>query len=361
MRENIKIFYTKYERHISSVALIFGFILDNLTLTRIDLWFDNLVLFTYLAIVGLGIVVINVYDSGRMRWGFIHRLVPWFPIVVQFAFGGLFSGFFIFYSRSASLAGSWLFILILLGLLIGNETFKKRYLRFGFQIAIFFTALFSFFIFYVPIVTKTLGAWTFILSGVISLVIIAVFLYMVYRIIPWRVKQGLRYIVAIVGGIYVSINVMYFTNIIPPIPLSLKEAGIYHDIEKTGEGNYIVTYEKVYWYEYYKKYIPVFHRSENEPVYFYSAVFSPTDINTDVVHVWQYYNKAKGEWAESFRFPYHIVGGRDGGYRGYSLKENIFPGRWRVDVMTPRGQLLGRYKFKVVDVQVPPVLERDVH
>ena len=198
------------------------------------------------------------------------------------------------------------------------------------------------------------------LSGVVSLAIIAVFLYIIYRIIPWRVQQGSRYIIAIVGGIYISINAMYFTNIIPPIPLSLKEAGIYHDIARTIGGNYMVTYEDVRWYEYYKKYTPVFHYTKGDKVYFYSAVFSPTDLNTDIVHLWQYYDKTKGEWVESFRFSYHIVGGRDEGYRGYTFKENIFAGKWRVDVLTKRGQLLGRYKFKAVDVQIPPVLERDV-
>ena len=43
-----------------------------------------------------------------------------------------------------------------------------------------------------------------------------------------------------------------------------------------------------------------------------------------------------------------------------SIKENIFSGRWRVDVMTEREQLLGRYKFTIVDVQISPVLEMGV-
>lgn len=356
-REYIQEFYTKHERHISSAALLFGFILDNLTLTRIDLWFDNLVLFTYLSIAGLGILVVNIYDSGRLRFALFEKLVPWLPTLVQFAFGGLFSGFFIFYSRSASLAGSWLFVGLLLALLIGNESFKTKYLRFGFQIGIFFTALFSFAIFYVPIVTKTLGAWTFMLSGVVSLVVISLFLYVIYRIVPWKLRQGWRYIVIIVGGIYLVINVMYFTNIIPPIPLSLKEAAVYHSIDKTPDGNYRVSYEKIPWYRWYERFAPTFHYAGGEGVHFYSAVFSPTDLNTDIVHVWDFYNEDKKQWQEMFRFSYHIVGGRDGGYRGYSLKETVYEGKWRVDVETPRGQLLGRYNFKVENVAEKPELQ----
>ena len=92
-------------------------------------------------------------------------------------------------------------------------------------------------------------------------------------------------------------------------------------------------------------------------MYFYSAVFSPTDLDTKIFHSWQYFNEDKEKWIENFKIGYTIVGGRDGGYRGYSIKENIFSGRWRVDVMTEREQLLGRYKFTVVDVQILPVLE----
>jgi hypothetical protein len=42
------------------------------------------------------------------------------------------------------------------------------------------------------------------------------------------------------------------------------------------------------------------------------------------------------------------VGGRDGGFRGYSFKKNIQPGTWRVDVETAEGLLLGRIGFEVV-------------
>ena len=360
MFEKVKIFYTRYERRMSSLALLFGFVIDSITLQRIDLWFENLVLFTYLAVAGSGIIVVNLYDSGRLRWDFVDRVIPWLPLLIQFAFGGLFSGYFIFYSRSASLAGSWLFLILLAFLLIGNESFKKRYLRFGFQVAIFYVALFSFMIFYIPILVGSIGAWTFLLSGGVSLIGIIGFLYLIHKIIPWRVRQGRWHLAGIIGGIYIAISIMYFANVIPPIPLSLKDAGIYHSVERTGSGNYLVTTEKLLWYQFYKKYMPVFHQYNGEPAYFYSAVFSPTDLNTKIVHKWQYFDEKQDRWIESFTLSYAIFGGRDGGYRGYSIKENIFPGRWRVDVATPRGQLLGRYNFVVESVPERTALETDV-
>mgnify|MGYP001581113923 CR=1 FL=1 len=33
--------FVRYERHISSAALVFGFVIDNFTLTRIDFWIEE--------------------------------------------------------------------------------------------------------------------------------------------------------------------------------------------------------------------------------------------------------------------------------------------------------------------------------
>jgi len=57
---------------------------------------------------------------------------------------------------------------------------------------------------------------------------------------------------------------------------------------------------------------------------------------------------------------FDIVGGRDGGYRGYSFKKNLKPGDWRVDVITETDQLLGRKKFTLIEGDTPPKLITEV-
>ena len=42
-----------------------------------------------------------------------------------------------------------------------------------------------------------------------------------------------------------------------------------------------------------------------------------------------------------------IAGGREGGYRGYTIKQRVMPGDWRVDVETPEGRIIGRVSFRV--------------
>lgn len=46
---------------------------------------------------------------------------------------------------------------------------------------------------------------------------------------------------------------------------------------------------------------------------------------------------------------YTVTGRRDSGYRGYTYQQSITPGRWRVNVQTPEGLLLGRIRFRVVE------------
>src|SRR5439155_22007289 len=48
------------------------------------------------------------------------RWRTWLPALTQFALGGLWSGFLVFYSRGASLAASWLFLTVLAAFLVGN-------------------------------------------------------------------------------------------------------------------------------------------------------------------------------------------------------------------------------------------------
>jgi hypothetical protein len=57
---------------------------------------------------------------------------------------------------------------------------------------------------------------------------------------------------------------------------------------------------------------------------------------------------------------FHITGGRQEGYRGYSFKTNVPAGKWRVFVETPRGQVLGRYEFNVERVDQQPMLVKEI-
>jgi hypothetical protein len=348
--------FTRYERRISPIAFLGGILLDNLFLTRIDVWVNNLALFSYLVVTFMCIVFVSVHEERETRSSIPSPALPFLHFIMQFAFGGLFSGYVVYYTRSASFIVSWPFMLILFVLLAGSEFSKKRYAELRFQLPVFFTALFSFAIFYLPVVLKRIGDGVFLMSGIISLVGIFFLVILLARVVPERIRAIWKVLVVSIGSIYVLINIFYFTNIIPPVPLSLKDIGVYHSVEFTSEGDYAVSYEQNQgFFSWLKRPDSDFHRAPNEPVYVYSSVFAPTDLSTKIFHRWEHYDDAKREWVITDQVSFPIYGGRDGGYRGYSLKVNILPGRWRVSVINSHGQMLGRVAFTVSEVpkQVP--------
>ncbi len=347
------IFFEKYERRISSAGLIGGFILDNLTLRRIDLLFENLVFLSYIFVAAVCIVILGFIEANKIRPSWSPRIHTVSLLALQFAFGGLFSGFFIFYSRSGSLAASWPFLFVLLGLLIGNELFKNRYAKFTFRMSVFFVILMSFAIFAVPILARNLSPGIFLLSGAMSVMVMAGFVYVVTSLLP-IFQPHIKFLQWSVGAIYLSVTLMYFTNILPPIPLSLKDAGVFHDLRPLG-ASYVAVRETHPWYTFLRRYEEV-HREVGEPVYAFSAIFAPTRIDTTVVHEWQYDDPEDG-WITVSRIPFAISGGRDGGYRGYTLKRSLQPGKWRVNIETQRGQLIGRIKFKIIPEKLQEPLE----
>ena len=342
-----------YERYISPISLIAGFLADNyILLRRVDLWRSNLLLLFYLAIAATGIVLINLVESGRVRRKWLLDLAPLIPVVVQFTFGGLFSGYLSLYSRSAAFPLSWVFVIGIAALLLGNERFVRLYRRFTFQISLYFAVLFSFLIFFLPIITRTIGPWVFVVSGLTSVALIVLYIRALRFLMPELVKRERTRLARSIAVIFVAFNVLYFSNAIPPLPLALKDAGVYHSIVKSGSA-YTLMGEPLPWYESFFPYNTAFHRAPGEGAVVWSAVFAPSGLTTVILHEWQRYDEATRTWITTNIEQFPIAGGRDGGYRGYSIKADLTPGPWRVNVITRYGQLIGRISFAVVDVAVP--------
>ena len=342
-------FLKHHERRATTLAFVAGFVVDALTLRRVDLWLENVAFLTYLTNSGLGIVLYHAYEGGKLQGRRGSRHIRWIPIAIQFSFGALLSGFFVFYSRSASLVRSWPFLLLLLVVIVGNERLRGWHARLPFQVSVFFLIVFSYAIFLVPVVLRTMGAHTFLLSGFLGILITWLLMRGLKRLAALRHRESVRRVVRSVALIATSFTLLYFFNIIPPIPLSLQDIGVYHSISRLPSGDYRVTYESVRWYELTKRFTPVFHREKGEPVQVLSAVFAPTRLTLPILHRWAYYDETKNEWISSTSVRFTIVGARNGGYRGYSTKTSVPSGKWRVDVLTERGQLIGRITFRVVE------------
>jgi len=339
--------YEFASHHWLTVAFILGFIVDTITLNRVDEIFDNIILFSYVVLAMLSIILLYAGIAERFSEKANRFLKEKSPLLMQYAFGGLLSGMLIFYGRSSSLEDSWLFILIILGVIFGNETIKDRSSRLVYNLVIFFIGLFAYVVLVIPVFLGKMGPWIFVGSGLLAVLIMYLFLSFLEKIIPNFVRLQKRSIVFIIGLIYITLNFLYFSNIIPPIPLSLKHVGIYHSVVRYEDGSYELTYEKPKWWEWYRKSDSEFHYNSGDNIYCYASVFAPARLETKVFHKWEYYDEENGTWTEHGRYAYRIQGGRGEGYRGYTQISSFREGTWRCTVETERGQVIGKESFTV--------------
>ena len=337
-------YYEQHKRWLPLISFFAGFSWDSITLNRIDRISDNLIMLLYIVLLGAVIMLSHLVDNETIKQKKVIRYRKWFPAAIQFFFGSLFSSYVVFYFQSASLSRNWLFMIFLVILLVVNEFIKDRFDNLKLNLSLYFLASFSFFIFFIPVLVKVMNTLVFLLSGFLSLAFILSLLYFLSKeekhlnLVLFR-KTG-----ALLVGLFLFLNLLYFLNWIPPVPLSLKQGGIYHHVKKEGDF-YKLQFEKGSWYEFFKDSDGTFHFSPGDTVFCFASVFAPTKLEKKIYFRWQFYNERKEEWQTTDRRNYRITGGRESGYRGYTYKRNLQPGDWRVDVETGEGALLGRISF----------------
>lgn len=355
--EPVRNFYDRFEHTISSFFLVGGFIFDAFTLRRVDRLSENAWIAGYLVIIAVTITLIHLKERRTTGGEGLGKAHFWYVNILQFAFGGVFSAYLVLYFRSADILVAWPFIALLAATFIANEFLKKHYVRLSFQISLFFLAIYWFMIFLVPVVLHRIGPSIFLLSGLISLGAISLFIKILFYFIKDDFVKSKKLVVTLVTLVVILVNTLYFTNLIPPIPLSLKDAGVYHSIQKIKEGSYEVAYEEYGWRKYFNLY-PDFHKTPGGAVYAYSAIYSPKNLNLTIVHEWERLDESQKKWIPSSVISLPVIGGRGGGFRTYSVRSNLEEGKWRVNVKTKKGQIIGRINFNVVAADTEPELTK---
>ena len=345
--QTIRQYYGKYERYLPVVSFLAGFLWDSLTLNRIDRLSDNVILLAYLLLAGVAIVFIHLIDHHRLTHPTIMRFREWYPWVLQFLFGGLFSSYVVFYFQSVSMNQSVIFFLLLVLLLVGNEFLERRLDNLFLQMALFTFSAFSFFIFFIPVVVRRMSWWTVLLAVGFTLGLVVSILGIMHRKQAYQSPYTLRKVAGTSIAVLSFLILFYMLNWIPPVPLSLKFGGVYHRVQRQGE-QYILTYQQPPWYQFWIKYDKQFYYQPGDTVFCFTAVFAPTLLNTKIYHHWQYWDARQERWVTTDRRGFALTGGREKGYRGYTYKRHIRPGRWRVDVENQMGQVVGRIPFEVV-------------
>lgn len=338
-------FYTRHEVKLSAGFFIAGIVFDILTTGRIDSWVGIVQQGVYLLILSLLLGGGLLERAGRFAppaW--LARAWGYRDFAVHFLFGSLLSLYTIFYFKSATLITSAVFLGMLFSIMVANElpVFKAR----GpiVKYALLALCMASYFAYVVPVVVGAVGPMTFTIALVLSA---ACMLGQAH----WLRRRGLprRELAREIGIPTLTITAMfwifYLLRAIPPVPLSVQYMAVFHGLEKK-EGEYYLVHENPWW-RFWETGDQTFLARPGDKIYGYARIFSPSRFRDLVFMRWQQKDPRSGRWISADAIRMEIVGGRDQGFRGYSVKTNYQPGDWRLTVETEDGREVGRFNFRI--------------
>jgi hypothetical protein len=316
-------------RYAPALFFIGGFVWDALTLGRtinpIDLW----ILLAYLA--GATTILVML---GR---GVGFRGSEYLNSVLQFFFGGIFSALFIFYFLSSSSLGGYVVVLGLAALLVGNEFLQSKYGGLTLAWTFYTLCTLMFFNFALAHLFRSISTFWFYLGTLLG-----VLLVLLLRRFSRRQSASVTPSIAVAA----LLLILHACNVIPPVPLVKKEMVIAHSVRHV-RGSYLIRAESPEW-RIWRSSSATYHRSAGEPVYCFTSVFVPNGIRTTIRHRWEHLDERGNGWTTMDLRTFPIAGGRQGGYRGYTLKQNVIPGRWRVTAESESGAAIGVVDFTIV-------------
>jgi hypothetical protein len=343
----MKALYTKISRHITTIIFLFGFVFDMLILPDVDNPLTKYIGGVYIVTIALLISFREWLVSRNTASKGEQKLFSLASFGIAYFSGAALSFIFVYALRSAALSVSWPLFVILLLCMIANEGIKTHTYRFMLDIMVLFVAVVFYIVFNAPFFVLEQNDGIFYVSIVASIFSSLIFVRLISKLSEITEEEtGKMYSLAC--GIPMFIAMLYFLNMIPAVPLSLTEGNVFHNVERRGDGAFVVTEEKrdTSWFTYM---YPVTHTSfEGESdIFFMSSVRAPKNMEASLSHVWEYYDRQKQSWLAVTSIPFTISGGRVSGFRAYSRKENIFEGAWRVTVKVGDNRIVGRYRFNI--------------
>ncbi|MCP4911969.1 MAG: DUF2914 domain-containing protein [Oligoflexia bacterium] len=347
LKTKVSEFHQKYERYYNIAFFILGFLFDVLTLGRVDDLSNLLILGLYLALAKYFLLELYLKKS-LLRYP--DKIAPYIEEyrseAFHFLIGALLSAMTIFFFKSSSNISSYLILFFVIFLMLINETPLLKGGGTRFKLILFLIALNSFFLVFFPVLIQSFSMIVFLGAQV---------LFIVYAFLTFHfLRNGdLTDKILVKHWIKPSLFIMsfftitYFLKVIPPVPLHLQDIGIYHQVKKEYP-KYRLTYKREP-YRFWKNDSNPFYASKNDVLFVFTRVFAPKGFDQKVYLHWE--RKVDGDWKESDRIELKILGGREGGYRGYGLKKNYSPGDWRVSVKTELGLEIGKRTFSIQSIQ----------
>lgn len=345
IKEKIAAFREEHETKLDIIFFIAGFVFDMWMVAAPDELKSIFQQLAYLLLIALLIHFEILFRLLKWRPGTaVAKVWPYRNLALHFLLGTLLNVYSIFYIKSASLFSSLIFLIVMLGIILANELPFVKKANLGMKVALHAICLFSFLSILYPIIFGFVGLTPF---GFAAATTIA-FYYFEFRLLNKTIADPKilhRAIFAPAVSVIAVFSLFYFLGWIPPVPLSVKDQGVYHLIEKR-EGKYFLSYEdseRKFW----QTTNSTFNSQPGDKIYFYAQIYSPARISDEVMVHW-FQKDRKNNWVSTDKVPLKIQGGREEGFRGFAYKSNYTPGTWKIVVETSSGIEISRLYFDVV-------------
>ena len=261
-----------------------------------------------------------------------------FTWAVQFFFGGLFSALVVCYFKSSGSLASFLLVILLAILLVGNEFLQKKYESFGVSLAFFCLLGTMFMNFAIPHLVHRIGFIWFLISTVLSFGLC---------LFIWKISHRKKSILVAPALISIFLIVAYIMNWVPPVPLVLKQKLACQNFDKA---SYSGDVDAPSLLQMIGLKIPSVHRVDSSEVYFLTSVYAPAKLKAELEYLWYYQDPKTGKYMLTDRISsgrMMINGGRESGFRTFTRKKNTPPGKYRVEIAYKNGAVIGSGTFEV--------------
>ena len=261
-----------------------------------------------------------------------------FTWAVQFCFGGLFSALVVCYFKSSGSLASFLLVILLAILLVGNEFLQKKYESFGISLAFFCLLGTMFMNFAIPHLVHRIGFIWFLISTLLSFGLC---------VMIWKLSHRKKSILVAPALISIFLIVAYIMNWVPPVPLVLKQKLACQNFDKV---SYSCDVDDPSLLQMVGLKIPSVHRVDSSEVYFLTSVYAPAKLKAELEYLWYYQDPSTGKYMLTDRISsgrMMINGGRESGFRTFTRKKNVPPGKYRVEIAYKNGAVIGSGTFEV--------------
>lgn len=331
-------------KHIASITFFVGFAFDMFLLPDVNDSLSRYIGLLYVICIAIFLIIRERVALDKNASQKKLKFINFLTYVVAYFSGSALSFVFVYAFRSAALVVSWPIFVILFACMLINELVSSRRVRIFVEIAVFIISLTFYTLFNLPFLLNKQNDFVFFgglfISLSLSFLFIKAFNYFSNRS-SYIANYSLAILIpSLIGGLYIL-------NLMPAVPLSIRNVGIYHYVERCGS-DYCAKKEDVN-----KNFLSNFSRdvqsvsATDNSLYFFASVRAPAALTAPISHVWEYYNDNTKTWETRNKLTFNIYGGREDGYRAYSNVNNPSEGLWRVTVKVDNNRIVGRHTFKV--------------